>query len=132
MSSDHDPEAVRRERLHRLRTWSAHGPSGGPEDPIVAIRIRLHDSPPRVVQFRLCRWSLAARLVQDSQGSGDTVQILGPEALPMLTQAAQRGQFAMGEMVLVGVARGGKWLRWYPPAPPEPVPGSPGEHGQRN
>jgi hypothetical protein len=128
---DDDPEAVRREQLHKLRMWAAHGPSGGPKDPIHVIRMRLHDSPPEVVMFGLARWSLIARLVADAAGSGDQVEDLGPDAL-LLAQAANRGDFGIGELVIVGIARGPKWLQWNPPAPVEAVPGSPGAAASAN
>lgn len=126
--SDH-PEEERREQLHRLRMWAAHGPSGGPEDPITVIKVHYAGDPPGLARFRLCRWSLAARLADDCRAGGrpgDTCEDLGPSALPMLCQAAQRGDFAMGEQVPVGFALGDRWVRWFPPAPVEPVPGSPG------
>jgi hypothetical protein len=131
VTSDPDPEAHRREEMHRLRLWAGRQPSGSPADRIHVLRMRLHDSPPRVVTFALARWSLCARLVADAAGSGDEVDDLGEDAL-MLCQAANRGEFGVGELLIVGIARGGRWLEWNPPAPREPVPGSPGAAAASN
>lgn len=126
-------EAERRRQLHGTERLAAHMPQQpGPHrpDPIHVLRIVMRDQPGRE-SYWLARWSLVARLARDAEGSGDTVTDLGPGAL-MLAQAAQRGDFGMGELVLVGVARDGRWLAWCPPAPVEPVPGSRGEKASRN
>jgi hypothetical protein len=59
---------------------------------------------------------------------------LGPGAL-LYTQAAKPAEFHRDGhhyLVLVGVALGGKWTLWTPPAPREPVPGSRDETASRN
>jgi hypothetical protein len=102
-------------------------------DPITVLRVVTQDAPGLETYF-LCRWSLAARLVCDSAADpASEVEDLGPRAL-MLAQAAQRGDFKTGEMVMVGIASGGKWVKWMPGrlAPIEPVPGSPGEAAARS
>ncbi len=101
-------------------------------DPITVVRTIPADQP-HLAAFFLTRRSLAARLIRDAAagGSGDQVTDLGPRAL-MCAQAAQRGEFRIGEMLLVGVAQGGRWLRWLPPVPVEPVPGSSTETASRN
>lgn len=128
-----DPDD-RARQMHDLERHIAGRPGTGPgrPDPIHVVRTIAADQP-HLAAFWLMRWSLAARLVRDaaSSGTGDQAADLGPRAL-MLAQAAQRGEFGIGEMLLVGVASGGKWVRWCPPAPVEPVPGSPGERAQRN
>jgi hypothetical protein len=130
------PEEHRRRRLmHRIERHTARQPGTGPgrPDPITVVKIVLAWKPDQE-SYWLMRWSLAARVARDADGSGDQVTDLGPDAL-MLAQAAQRGDFRIGEMVLVGVARDGKWLRWCPPvpvAPVEPVPGTPGHTASRN
>jgi hypothetical protein len=50
---------------------------------------------------------------------------IGPGAL-LLCQAAdrKRDEFRTVLWAVVGVAQGGRWLAWFPPAPTEPVPGS--------
>ena len=56
----------------------------------------------------------------------------------MLTQSAQRQRAAYTSaettfMVLVGTAKGNRWLHWMiATAPVEPVPGSPGQAATRN
>ena len=127
-----EEKRYRREQLHRLERWAARQPQRGPDrpDPITVVRIVMAEKP-RQQTYWLMRWSLAARLVRDAEDSADQVDDLGPDAL-QLAQAAQRGDFAVGEMALVGVARGGRWVRWLPPAPVEPVPGSPGAAAARN
>lgn len=124
----------RARQMHDLERHAADQPGTGPgrPDPIHVIRTIAADQP-HLAAYWLARWSLAARLIRDadSSGTGDQVTDLGPRAL-MLAQAAQHGEFGAGEMLLVGVASGGRWVRWCPPAPPEPVPGSPGERAQRN
>ena len=101
-------------------------------DPIHVVRTIAADQPALAAYF-LMRWSLTARLIRDADasGHGDQVTDLGPRAL-MLAGAAQNGDFEIGEMLLVGVAQGGRWLRWCLPVPVEPVPGSPGETASRN
>jgi hypothetical protein len=132
MSGPEDFEKHRRHQLHRLERHTARQPGTGPgrPDPITVVRIVMAGKPGQATYW-LMRWSLAARYVRDARGSGDQVVDLGPDAL-MLAQAAQRGDFRIGEMVLVGVARGGQWVRWCPPTPVEPVPGSPGEKAARS
>ena len=123
-----DPEEERREQLHRLRMWAAHGPSGGPEDPITVIKVHYAGDPPGLARFRLCRWSLAARLADDCRTGGrpgDTCEDLGPSALPDACLAA-RGDFAMGEQSRSASPWATGGLGGSPPAPVEPVPGSPG------
>jgi hypothetical protein len=132
-SGDPEFEAERARQMHRLRMWAAHGPSGGPEDPIHVLRLRPHDSPPGVYLYVLARWSLCARYVRDAAdaGLGDEAADLGPDAL-MLCQAANNGEFGIGELLKIGVANALGWIAWYPPVPVEPVPGSPGAAAQRN
>lgn len=133
MTGDPADEAERLRQMHELERRTAHEPEQpGPDrpDPITVARISLHDQP-GVDQYVMARWSLIARLRRDARGSGDQVTDLGPDAL-LLCQAAQRGHWETGEMLTVGFAAGGKWLRWLPPAPVEPVPGSPGARAQRN
>ena len=126
--SDH-PEEERREQLH-LRCGRRTAPQAAPKIRSPSSRCTTRATRPAWPRFRLCRWSfMAARLADDCRAGGrpgDTCEDLGPSALPMLCQAAQRGDFAMGEQVPVGFALGDRWVRWFPPAPVEPVPGSPG------
>ena len=111
------------------------------DDPITVLRMRQAADRPRVWSYYLCPRSLARKWAEDAArpGSepGDQAEDLGPEALPMLTQSAQRERAAYSVdgttlMVLIGVAKGGKWIKWLPPAPREPVPGSPGQAAARN
>jgi hypothetical protein len=131
-SPEEDFEVRRARELHRLERWVARQPGRGPDrpDPITIVRIVIAGNP-RQHTYWLMRFSLAARLVRDAEGSADEVADLGPGAL-MLCQAAQRGDWRIGEMALIGVARDGKWVTWLPPAPVEPVPGSAGDAAQRN
>ena len=110
-------------------------------DPITVLRMRQAADRPRVWTYYLTTRRLARKWAEDAArpGSepGDQAEDLGPQALPMLTQSAQRQRAAYSAggttlMVLIGVARGGKWLHWYPPAPVEPVPGSPGAAASAN
>ena len=135
MNDKHAREAERRfQAMHALERRTAKQPGTGPgrPDPIHVIRTTAADRP-ALESYWLMRWSLAARLIRDadSSGTGDQVADLGPRAL-MLAQAAQRGDFHVGEMILVGVAQAGRWLRWCPPVPAEPVPGSSDETASRN
>jgi hypothetical protein len=103
-------------------------------DPITVVRVRAASDPPGRDRFYLAPRSLAARLAAGAEGSGDEVTDLGPGAL-LYTQAAKPAGFHRDGhrfLVLVGVAEGGRWLLWTPPAPVEPVPGSPGATGSRN
>lgn len=103
------------------------------DDPATFVRMSLAESPPGVWSYWLMRASLAARLAADAQGSADTVVDIGPGAFPHLGQAAQRGEFGRGEMLLVGIAAGDAWVQWaIPTAPVEPVPGSPSDAASRN
>lgn len=134
MTGDPAEEAERHRQMHELERRTARQPEQpGPDrpDPIHVLRVRRHDERPFVAEYWLARWSVIARLCRDAEGSGDKVTDLGRDAL-MLCQAAQRGEFGMGELLLVGIALGWKWLRWFPPAPVEPVPGSPEERAGRN
>ncbi|MGP7996711.1 MAG: hypothetical protein ACLPKI_05175 [Streptosporangiaceae bacterium] len=136
MTGDPAEEAERQKRqaLHDVERWTARQPEQpgpGRADPIHVLRVRMHDDPPFVVSYFLARWSVISRLCRDAEESGDQVTDLGKDAL-MICQAAQRGEWAMGELLLIGIAKWGKWLRWLPPAPVEPVPGSPDERAQRN
>ena len=79
------------------------------------LRVTLHDQP-GVQAYMLARWSLIARLSRDAESSGDVLDDLGPNAL-LLCQAAQRGEWEMGDLLTVGVAHGGKWLQWLPAFP---------------
>lgn len=131
--SDPAEEAERRRQLHELERHAARQPEQPGQDrpdPITVLRVRFHDQP-GVETYFLARWSLVARLRRDAEGSGDRLDDLGPDAL-LLAQAAQRGEWAAGELVRVGIAKGGKWLRWLPPAPVEPVPGSRQARARRN
>lgn len=121
-----------RDWLHRYERHIARQPGTGPgrPDPIHVARVRLHDKP-GADMYLLARWSLLARLRRDAEGSGDTLDDLGPRALK-ICQAAQNGDWAIGELAQVGIAADGRWLTWLPPAPVEPVPGSPGERAASN
>lgn len=135
MTRKHARDAERRfQAMHDLERHTAKKPGAGPgrPDPIHVVRTIAADQP-YLAAYWLMRWSLAARMIRDAadSGTGDQVADLGPGAL-MCAQAAQRGDFGIGEMLLVGVAQGGKWVRWCPPVPVEPVPGSPGETASRN
>ena len=110
-------------------------------DPITVLRMRQAADRPRVWSYYLCPRSLARKWAEDAArpGSepGDQAEDLGPDALPMLTQAEQRNRAAYSVdgvtiMRLVGTAKGGKWIKWLLSAPREPVPGSPGQAGVRN
>lgn len=130
---EEEERRAQRDALHDVERWAARQPEQpGPNrpDPIHVLRVSMHDQP-GVDMYILARWSVIARLRRNAEGSGDTVTDLGPDAL-LLAQAAQRGEFGMGELLHVGFAAGGKWIRWLPPAPVEPVPGSPGERASRN
>jgi hypothetical protein len=109
-------------------------PPSDTADPITVLRVRKASHPPGVALIYLCPRSLAARLAADASGSGDEVTDLGPGAL-LYAQAARPEQFHRDGhryMVLVGVARDGRWVLWTPPSPAEPVPGSPGAAAQAN
>jgi len=126
-------ESDRRHQLEDLERFARTQPQQpGPRrpDPVHVLRISLHDQP-GTDMYLLARWSLIARLRRDAAGSGDTLDDLGDRAL-LICQAAQRGDFAIGDLLKIGYARDGKWLQWLPPAPVEPVPGSTGERGQAN
>lgn len=129
-----DPEADRARQMHDLERHTADQPGTGPgrPDPIHVVRTIAADQPALAAYF-LMRWSLAARLIRDAgaSGHGDKVTDLGPRAL-MLAGAAQNGDFEIGEMLLVGVALGDRWVRWCLPVAVEPVPGSPAEAASRN
>ena len=134
MTGDPAEEAKRRHDEHELERWTARQPEQpGPDrpDPIHVLRVRLHDDLPGVTRYALARWSLIARLCRDAERSGDKVTDLGADAL-LLCQAAQRGEFGVGELLWIGIAQGNKWVKWLPPAPVEPVPGSPQARAQRN
>jgi hypothetical protein len=109
------------------------------DDPLTVLRKRQATDPPRVWEYWLTTRRLARKWAEDAASAqpGDQAEDLGPEALPMLTQSAQRQRAAYSEggmtfMVLIGTARGGKWITWLPPAPREPVPGSAGQAATRN
>ena len=128
-----EAERQKRQALHDVERWTARQPEQpGPDRPdkIHVLRVSLHDQP-GVDMYLLARWSVIARLCRDAEGSGDQVTDLGTDAL-LLCQAAQRGQFGVGELLTIGIAKGGRWLRWLPPAPVEPVPGSPGAIAGKN
>jgi hypothetical protein len=134
MTGDPAEEAERRRQLRDLERWTARQPEQpGPNRPdkIHVLRIRMHDAPPFEVTYWLARWSVISQLCRDAEGSGDQVTDLGTDAL-LLCQAAQRGEWEMGELLLIGIAKWDRWLRWLPPAPVEPVPGSPQQRAQRN
>lgn len=134
--SDPREEEFERQRsraLHDVERWTAKQPEQpGPDrpDPIHVLRVVPHNEPDAAL-YLLARWSLIARLRRDAEGSGDRVEDLGTDAL-LLAQAAQRGEFGMGELLIIGLAKQGHWVRWEPPAPMEPVPGSPGATAARN
>jgi hypothetical protein len=122
-------ESDRREWMHDVERWAARQPEQpGPDrpDPVHVLRVHMHDAPPGVDAYWLARWSLVSRLRRDAEGSGDRVEDLGPDAMEC-ARAAQRGEWAPGALVLVGVAQGARWLRWELPGWPEPVPGIPEE-----
>ena len=124
-------EADRREHQHALERWAARQPREDHADPVPVLRVRLGGGL-AAEGFYLARWSLIARLRRAAEGSGDELADLGPDAM-LIAQAAQRGEFGMGEYLRIGVAADGRWLRWEPPFwPVEPVPGSLGEQAQRN
>jgi hypothetical protein len=102
--------------------------------PITVLRVHQASHPPGLDLYYLCPRKLATRLAADAQGSGDDVTDLGPGAL-MYAQAAKPAEFHRDGhhyLVLVGVARDGRWVLWTPPAPVEPVPGSAGSRAARN
>jgi hypothetical protein len=106
------------------------------DDPITVLKVQLHGGRGRS-SYYLCLRSLAARKVADAAGSGDTVEDLGAEALPILTKGidSQMGaEYGKETMHLIGVVKGAssEWLHWYPSCPSEPVPGSPGQAATRN
>jgi hypothetical protein len=106
-------------------------PVTGSHDPIHVLACRLHDQPGARL-FALCRASLAARLAADAAAAGyDEAEDLGPDAL-LLCQAANRGDWSPGDLLIIGIAQGNEWVRWNPPAPVEPVPGSPGATARNN
>jgi hypothetical protein len=132
--TDPQEEAERQRRMHEFERHTARLPEQpGPDraDPVHVLRVALRDQPGIEVYY-LARWSLIARLRRAAEGSGDELADLGPDAM-LIAQAAQRGEFGMGEYLRIGVAADGRWLRWEPPFwPVEPVPGSLGEQAQRN
>ena len=83
--------------------------------------------------YAICHQELADRLTADAAGLGQGTEItdLGPDALDV-ANSLDAYDLDPGVLRHVGVARGGEWVRWFPPCPPEPVPGSPGQRGQRN
>jgi hypothetical protein len=99
-------------------------------DPATILKVHYAADPPGLDSYFLCRKSMAGRLCRDAAGSGDEVTDIGPAF--MLAQPASRAEFAAGEMILIGIAEGGRWLTWRPPAPVEPVPGSRGDAAARN
>ena len=113
----------------RRRNQMTSKPAPYRPDVIHVVRVRQHGAE----LYALARRSLIARLVRDAAAAGgaDEIADLGPDAL-MLCQAAQRGEFGKGELLIIGIAKNGKWLQWNPPAPMEPVPGSPGATAARN
>lgn len=117
-------ESDRRIMMHEFERDTARQSGTGPgrRDPIHVLRIHRHEDPPETREFCLARWSLIARLRRDAEGSGDTLDDLGPDALKA-AQAAQSAEFLIGGMVLVGIANGDQWTRWFLPPPVEPVPG---------
>ncbi len=126
-------ERQRSQALHDVERWTAKQPEQpGPDrpDPIHVVRVVMHNEPDAAL-YLLARWSLIARLRRDAEASGDRVEDLGTDAL-LLAQAAQRGEFGMGELLIIGLVKQGHWVRWEPPAPMEPVPGSPDARAQRN
>jgi hypothetical protein len=110
--------------------------SDGTPDPITVLRVRMAGWPPGRAAFYLAPRPLAARLVADAGAiSADEVADIG--AAFLLCQPAARHEAGfhlegMTLMVLVGVADGGRWVRWAAPAPVEPVPGTPGARAARN
>jgi hypothetical protein len=58
---------------------------------------------------------------------------IGPGSL-LLCQSAdrKRDEFRTVLWAVIGVAQGGKWLAWFPPAPVEPVPGTLGAAARQN
>lgn len=133
MTGDPHEEEHRRRVLHEYERHIARQPGTGPgrPDPIHVLRVRLRDQP-EAEAYLLARWSIIARAIRDAQAHGDELTDLGPDAM-LIAQAAQRGEWRIGEMAVVGVASDGRWLSWNPPGfPVEPVPGSPGERARRN
>jgi hypothetical protein len=121
-------EAGRRERLHDLERWTARQPEQpgpGRPDPVHVLRVRLAAQPGTEV-YGLARWSLVARLRRDAEIAGDQLADLGPDAM-LIARAAQRGEWSPGDLAIIGIAHGGRWLRWDLPGWPEPVPGAPEE-----
>jgi hypothetical protein len=134
-SGDPEFEAERQRQMHRLRVWAGKQPVG-PGNPVHVLVFHQAGTPPAVRLFALARWSFVKRLVhdagkRDSRFPADGVADLGPDAL-MLAQTANKGEWNPGEMAVIGVAEGNRWLWWLPPTPIEPVPGSPGAAAQRN
>ena len=139
MTSDQardEDERARRQALHDVERWAASQPppepGQPPADPVHVVRIR-QPGQPGADLYALARWSLAARLVRDAADAGQRGQItdLGPHALDVAGSIGPE-DLAPGKLLHVGLAKGGKWLAWYPPVPAEPVPGSHRQRGQRD
>ena len=117
-----DFEAERRRRMHELRQHAAHGHI---EDPITVLAMMDPGIPPGARAIVLAHWSLAARLTQDAtdRGNADECQDLGPGAM-RLADEYDPDVLPANVKLLLGVAKGGKWLAWFIPDcdPPEPPP----------
>jgi hypothetical protein len=127
MTSDPAKEA---ERLRQMRGLEQQArkqprqPGQPPPDPVHVVRFRQRDGD----LYALCRWSTAKKLIRGAAEAGDGGEIadLGPDAM-RVAQAFDAATLEMPGgtlMVHVGLARYGRWLRWYLPVPPEPVPGT--------
>lgn len=127
-TNDDRDRAERRRQLHDLeRDTARRGP-----DAIHVLRLRYREDRPATARYYLARWSLIARLRRDAEGSGDELADLGPEAM-LIAHAAQRGDFGIGALLLIGVADGDRWAFWNAPyMPVEPVPGSRRARAWRN
>ena len=109
-------ESDRRQWLHDYERHIARQPQQpgpGRLDPIHLLRVHLHDQP-GIAAFGLARWSTAARLIRDAEGSGDVVTDLGPRAL-VAWRGAQYVRWGAGDLAW--------WLAWTLPRSPEHVPG---------
>ncbi len=122
-----DADRARQQR-HNLRRWAAQQqaqPGQPPVDPVHVLRLHLRGTPRDAHLFVLARWSLAARLVEDTRSSDysyDQVDDLGPVEV-VLHRAVDPATVAPGDIGKAGFAYSGRWTSWYLGGTPPPVPG---------